>query len=83
MHPLSIIIAFGFLGMLMAVGALLVVIGTGRLRLRHSPSPGFDYEGSPPTRGQSALALNVLLLALGLLLIFLGSYGTYNLIWAT
>ncbi len=75
MHPLSIILAFAFLGSLVVLGAVLV--GFGAWRLRDSVHVGNPVRLS----GVATLSLRSLLIALGLLLVVYGILGTYRIIW--
>ena len=75
MQPLSIVAAFGLLGMVSMVGALMVVMSSRRM-LRIAGEPSIIM-------ARVTLPANVLLLTLGLLILALGVRGMYRLIWVT
>lgn len=77
MHPLSIVIAFGFLGMLTVIGAQLSILSSRSLWKQVTPALSFQ-----PSRKISKASVSGLLLALGLFLLVLGVQGIYRLIWA-
>ena len=76
MHPLSIVLAFGFLGSLVVLGAVLAGFGVRRLQ-------GHTYIGNATGSRTLFVSLDVFLLALGLLLAFYGAMGTYRIVWGT
>ena len=77
MHPLSIVIAFGFLGMLTVIGAQLSILSSRWLWKQVTPALSFQQ-----SRNISKASVSGLLLALGLFLLVLGVQGIYRLIWA-
>ena len=73
MQPLSIVAAFGFLGMLSMIGALMMVVSSRRM---------FKVAGNPSLlMSRVTLPANTLLLTLGLAVLTLGIRGIYRLIW--
>ncbi len=76
MHPLSIVMAFGFLASLVVVGAVLVWLGTRRL-------PGQVRGGTSTGSVTLSLFWHSLLVMLGLVLAVYGALGTFRVIWGT
>lgn len=76
MHPLSIILAFAFLGSLLLLGAALAGFGVWRLQRQ-------VHEGNTTTSRTLFVSLDVFLMALGLMITFYGAMGTYRIIWGT
>lgn len=76
MHPISIILAFAFLGSLLLLGAALAGFGVWRLQRQ-------VHEGNTTTSRTLFVSLDVLLMALGLMITFYGAMGTYRIIWGT
>ena len=75
MNPLSIILAFAFLGSLVVLGTVLVGFGARSLW-------GQVHVGDTTRLSRvAALSLRSLLIALGLLLLFYGILGTYRVVW--
>lgn len=74
MHPLSIVLALGFLGELVVVGAVLVGFGARRLQRQ-------VHAGNTTVTRTGFVCLDVLLVALGLVLAFYGIMGTYRVVW--
>lgn len=74
MHPLSILMAFAFLGSLVVLGVVLVWLGARKL-------PG-QVRGGAST-GSVALSLfwQSFLVMLGLLLVVYGVVGTFRVVW--
>ncbi len=81
MHPVSILIAFVFLGMMVIVGLQLVVMSSRRMAEAHNPSLGFQVIVRP-FRVFLRMTLYSMLLILGLFLAAEGGLGIYRLIWA-
>lgn len=82
MNPLSIIITFLLLWMVLAMGIIMVVVSLRRLRANWVTSPSSLSSTDYSLRKRWVLPLSVLLLTLGLFLAFCGVFGTYNLVWA-
>ncbi len=76
MHPVSIISAFAFLGLLVMLGTGLAGFGVQRLR-------GQVHVGGDTGSRTVFLSLDVFLIALGLLLVFFGAMGTYRVVWGS
>ncbi len=76
MHPLSIIISFAFLGMLVIFGTQLSVLSVRKLQGEVVPVASLQA-----TRTSLKVSVSGVLLALGLLLIAVGVRGIYRLLW--
>jgi sulfite exporter TauE/SafE len=76
MHPISIVLAFAFLGSLLLLGVGLVGFGVWRLQRQM-------HEGNSTTSRTLFVSLDVFLVALGLVITFYGAMGSYRIIWGT
>ncbi len=76
MHPLSIILAFAFLGSLVMLGVVLVGFGVRRLQQQ-------VHDGNTTASRTLFVSLDIFLLALGLLLLVYGILGSYRIVWGT
>lgn len=76
MHPLSIILVFVFFGSLVVLGAVLLRIGLSKLREQ-------VHVGIATRSRRVTLFWHTFTMALGLLLVAYGIFGTYRIIWVT
>lgn len=75
MSPLSIILAFVLLGIMVMLGVILVVFGAQKLRQQLHVGNRVKWSGT------MVVSLDVLVLVLGVLLAGYGILGTYRIIY--
>ncbi len=76
MNTLSIILVFVFLGALVISGVFLIGFGVRKLqRLAH-------VSGNTGSKA-FYISLDILIVAVGLLLVFYGTFGGYRIVWGS